>query len=152
MADSVAFKDFSKTRKRVYFTIAPDDFDAYETVPVEVMQELVTLGGKFSGIDQNDPAQVAGAIDAIKAAVDGLLLPESAATFKARMSKGSANPIDLGQFMQVFHWLSEVHSGRPLESPATSSNSSPAATSGTGSTAKPKRRASTRSTSLSKTS
>ncbi len=151
-ADTVNFRDFSQPRKRIIFKIDPDEFEAFPAVPVDAMQELAALGSKFSGIDETDPEKVTGALAAIKEAVDTMLLPESAELFKKRMAKYAHNPIDIGQFMQVFQWLSEVYANRPPASPATSSPSSKRGRSGTGSTATTKPAASKRSTSLSRTS
>lgn len=152
MAENVQFRDFSEARTRVQFRIDGDTFEAFPSVPVDAMQDLTTLGGRFSGIDPTDPAAVTEALTAIKEAVDILLLPDSAEVFKKRMSKGAPEPITLPQFMQVFQWLSEVYAGRPTQSSGTSSSSSRRGKSGTGSTATTKRAASTRAGSRSKTS
>lgn len=151
-ADNIAFKDFSKARRRIIFKIDPDEFEAFPAIPVDAMQELSALGGKFRGIDESDPEKIGEALAAIKEAVDTMLLPDSAEKFKKRMSKYADNPIDVGQFMQVFQWLSEVYANRPPASPDTSSTSSRKEKSGTGSTATTKRAASKRSSSLSRTS
>ena len=114
-----ATKDFSKKRKRLTFTIAPDEFEAAPALPGDVFAEFVTLYNSRADVDTYKEQH-----DLLKQALELALLPDSWAKFAARL-QDKTNPVDDDQMADVVLWLLEEYGMRPTQ-PSQPSSDGPA--------------------------
>lgn len=129
MTDSVRFKDFSKKREPIVFTIDGDEFSAFPMIPVPVLQEVVQIQRGKGDADKLDVVERGLRV------LDLLLDGPSAERLRARMaSRDLAEAVDFDQVSQIISWLMEVHTGRPTRPSSESSEPSPTGEPGQGST------------------
>lgn len=129
MTADVAFKDFTKAKKRVEFKIDDDVFTAPSVLPIPTMQELAGTADKLkSDLSSADTlAQVIGIFDVI--------LPDASAKRLRERISSKEEPVDLEQLMEIMLWLLEVYGLRPTQPSSDSSVGSPDGVSGTPSAA-----------------
>lgn len=132
-------KDFSKGNAPIAFTIDDDTFYAPARIPA---QTLIDFTKMFDGLSENK--DLSKTIEAFKATIRLVLMPDSATLFEQRMADLN-NPIDLGQVNEVIPWLMEQYGLRPTEPSENSSDGQPNPESGTPSTETPQPEASTSS-------
>jgi hypothetical protein len=122
-------RDFTKKRQDISFRVDDDIFHAARGVPAEV---LLDFAAKFSGMETT--ASVADQLQAFRAMLDVVLLPESLERFNARM-RDRENPIEIDQVEDIVSWLMEQYGLRPTEPSSPSPSGSPGPDSGITSTA-----------------
>lgn len=106
-------KDFSRAIEDVSFTIDGDTFHCVARIPGGLLLDIAQL--------ENAPRDKQLAV--LTDFIDMALLPESAKLFAERM-RDTANPIDLGQALDVVVWLiEEVHVDRPTKGSSPSQES-----------------------------
>lgn len=124
-----AARDFSRTRKRLDFTIDADTFEAAAVLPGDVFAEFVTLYNSTSDAEDYQQSH-----NMLKRALELALFPESFQRFTSRL-KDKTNPIDDEQMSDVVLWLLEEYGLRPTQPSQDSSDGSASPESGTSSTA-----------------
>lgn len=121
MTDVVKYKDFSLSPEPVTFKIAPDEFLCYPEIPLDVLMEVA------------EASTTAGTgLDRVKQMLDmleGVMEPESFATFVARTKKGTTeqpnkNPIGMRHITELLPWLMEVYGLRPTQESDSSADGS----------------------------
>ena len=126
MADTdVNFKDFTKVKKRVEFTIDDDTFVAPKVLPIPVLQQLA---GAADALKTSESA--VAALQQIVDVFDIILIDSSAARLRERISSKD-EPVDLDQLTEILLWLLEVYGLRPTQQSSDSSAGSPNVVSGT---------------------
>lgn len=133
MTEEVVFKDFTKKRKRVFFTLAGQEFDALPALPVPVTQRLVQTANALKG-----SAADAQALTSVLNIFNEVLRKESAVRFAALLNaenEDDENVVDLADAMDIMAWLMEHYGKRPTEVSSLSSDGLPTETDGTISTA-----------------
>jgi hypothetical protein len=123
----MAKKDFSKAREPIEFTIDPDTFTAYDTIPADDLIDAAVKLQELAGADTK--AQYG----AYRELLELTLEPVSYQRFVARLSS-KTNGIDLQQLDDVSGWLFEQYGLRPTPPSGNSSDGPPAPGSGTSST------------------
>lgn len=114
-------KSFTKVRKPIQFEIDNDVFDASPAVPAQVMLDFM---GQITSADPTSmsPQQQ---INLLMGVLEIVLLPQSLARFKARMSSVQ-EPIEMDQVNDVVMWLFEEYGLRPTtESVSSASGGAP---------------------------
>lgn len=124
-----AARDFSRTRKRLDFTIDADTFEAAAVLPGDVFAEFVTLYNSTGDAEDYQQSH-----DMLKQALQLALLDESWQRFAARLAD-KERPIDDDQMSDVVLWLLEEYGLRPTQPSQDSSDGSASPESGTSSTA-----------------
>ena len=122
---STKFKDFSKPRERVYFTVSGTEFDCIPAVPVDVLQEMVTETGEVTAANLGT---------ALRRFFKMTLTEESFAVMDRKLGD-KVDPIDSEQASDIMHWLLEVYGMRPTQPSSDSSAGSKTVDGGTSSTA-----------------
>lgn len=122
---NVKFKDFTKKRAPVYFTIEGERYDCVPAVPVDDLQALVN---GFGSIDATNVG------DALRKFFS-MVMPEDVAMRLHALMSSKTNPLDHEQAQEIMSWLLEVYGLRPLERSSDSSAGSPTDGVGTLSTA-----------------
>lgn len=130
MSDDVVFKDFTRKRKEVRFTVGDESFELLPTLPIPVMQEFLAIAKKIDGKSVGPET-----LTDVMHIFDLVLKGDSAPRFAARVASLEDDNIDLEQSMDIVQWMMEHYSKRPTVLPANSSDSSPGETVGTISTA-----------------
>lgn len=125
MADTdVRFKDFTKKRPPVFFTIGEQRFDCYQALPVETMQEITKKA---------EVVNTGNAMTALTEFFELVMQPEAVIRLKAMMSD-KVDPLEMDQATDIFMWLLEVYGLRPTTSSSGSSAGLPTDGAGTPST------------------
>lgn len=120
--NNVKFKDFSKKRKPVFFTLDGDErFDCSPGLPVELLQELALLA---TGVTEENAA------DALKEFFKLALVDEAYERLLLKM-RDKQNPLELDQARDIMMWLLEVYGFRPSQPSSDSSAGSPTDDAGT---------------------
>lgn len=126
MTNDVRFKDFSKKRLPVYFTLDGDErFDCYVALALPSLQEIALIAGNMTAET---------ATDSFAEFFKVVLQPESAQRMEAKL-KDRLNPLDPEQANEVMQWLMEVYGLRPSRPSSGSSDGSPTGDVGTPSVA-----------------
>jgi hypothetical protein len=123
-----AARDFSRTRKRLNFTVDGEEFESTPGLPGDIYAEFVTI---YSSTGEGKTYQEQH--DALKQALSLVLLDESWAGFEACLPD-KKRPIDDDQMSDVVLWLLEEYANRPTQPSQPSSDGQPAPESGTSST------------------
>ena len=122
---SVQFKDFTKKRVEVYFTLADGPEGRYDCVPalsLPAVQELALIGGNF----RHDNVMAS-----FEEFFNLVCVPESAKRLIDKMTNDKMDPIDKEQAVEIMNWLLEVYGMRPTQPSSDSSSGSPIDGSGT---------------------
>lgn len=127
MTEQVHFRDFTKKRRPVSFTIEDHEFHCVKGLSPKKIQRLMAV---IRG-SETDETNV---LERLEQTMSIFLLPESFDLFK-RLVDDDDDPIDLEQQLDILRWAVEVYTGRPLTESPDSSTSSETGTSGTSSTA-----------------
>lgn len=122
---AVKFKDFTRKRTPVFFTIEGERYDCVPAVPVDDLQELVNGFGEVTAHNVGD---------ALRKFFGMVMSAQEAERFYALMSS-KTNPLDSEQATEIMNWLLEVYGMRPLAQSSDSSAGSPTDGVGTLSTA-----------------
>lgn len=130
MSDDVVFKDFTKKRKEVRFTVGEESFEVLPSLPIPVMQEFLSIAKKIEGKSVGPET-----LTDVMHIFDLVLKGDSASRFAARIASLDDDNIGLDQAMDIIQWMMEHYSKRPTVQPANSSASSPGENVGTISTA-----------------
>lgn len=125
----MATRDFSKPRDPIYFTLDDERFDAAPAIPGETLAEFAT---RFSGEDETSRPPMEQ-VQAYLSALELVLVPESYARFRARLSDRE-RPVELDQATDVILWLMEQYGQRPTQPSSPSSDGRPVPEPGTSST------------------
>ena len=83
-AEVVRHRDFTLSPEPITFTIAPDLFQCVPEIPLDVLAELSTVA---STSDTQRSANES--LEKLKDLFDGVMLTDSAATFRARLKRGT---------------------------------------------------------------
>lgn len=138
------FRDFTKKRPPIYFTIDEDRFDCHKALPIESLGRLIIGSRGMSGTDEAvDPSQV---FDRIEPVVKVLLKKESYKRFMARfkppldddgniIDEDDWEPIDHVQLMEAIKWAVEIYTKDHTQSPPDLSSGSLSGEPGSSSTA-----------------
>lgn len=106
-------KDFSKRRQPVVFLLDGEQYEAYRSIPAEV---LAILMGQMQGMD---PAStpIDRQLDAYKEFLRTCFLPESWGRFEIRLKERDAdgNSIEVDQLDEIATWLLECYGMRPTQ-------------------------------------
>lgn len=122
----VRTRDFSTKPRKLDFTADGETYECFPKVAPEVLQDMLRISR--SGKLTEDLA----ALDELFE----LVMPtESADRIKPRFRRTHENPLDLGQMLDILHWLIEEYSVRPTTPSVNSSTSSQTDSAGTSSTA-----------------
>jgi hypothetical protein len=121
----VAFKDFTKAKKRVEFKIDDDTFVAPKVLPIPVMQQLAQASDALKANEST-----ADALDKIVNVFDIILIDSSATRMRERVASKD-EPVDLSQLTDILMWLLEVYGLRPTQPSSDLSAGLPDGTSGT---------------------
>jgi hypothetical protein len=124
VAEPVKFKDFTRKRTPIFFTIEEERFDCIVGLPVETLQEVALRAGDVNNTN---------AYDSMKEFFKLVIQPESVDRLLAMM-KDRDNPLEMEQATDIFMWLLEVYGLRPTTSSSGSSDGSPTDGAGTLST------------------
>lgn len=134
MSETAIFRDFSRKRRPIYFTIDDETFSCRKALGAEVLQDAM-LKFKSARSDGGD-VTAENVFVKISDALEILLLPESHERFMAAIKdKNREEPIDLVQLTEIFQWLIEQYTQRPTEALGDSSTSSKTDNAGTDSPA-----------------
>ena len=129
MTDQVHFRDFTKKRQPVTFTIAGAEFHCVRGLSPKKIQHLIAV---IRGGDTDET----NVLERLEQTMAVFLLPESFERFKTLLDDDNEEDlVDLEQQLEILRWAVEVYTGRPLTESPDSSNSSETGTSGTSSTA-----------------
>jgi hypothetical protein len=123
-----AARDFSRTRKRLTFTIDTEVFEAATALPGDIYAEFVTLYNNTTDVETYQEQH-----DLLKRALGLALLEDSFQRFTARL-KDKERPIDDDQMADVVLWLLEEYGMRPTQPSQPSSDGPSSPESGTSST------------------
>lgn len=133
MSEQVNFRDFTKKRRDVYFTIEEQRFDCVRSLSPKKIQKLLTAVRGNQTVDETN------IIDRLENVLELVMVGDSFTRFQKLLNDEDADPdgtsLDLEQLVDIFHWIVEVYTGRPLTESSDSSTSSETDTSGTSSTA-----------------
>lgn len=137
MTEQVHFRDFTKKRSPVYFTIGEQRFDCVKSLSPKKIQTLLTT------IRGNQTVDESNVLDRLEQVLHLVMIGDSFTRFQALLNAddddNDADPdeasLDLEQLVDIFHWIVEVYTGRPLTGSPDSSTSSQSDESGTSSTA-----------------
>lgn len=121
-------KDFSRPRKRIFFTIDGEEFDSAVGLAAEVFVEFTVRFKQF-----NESDTWADNYAALRAALELVMLPESFERLAARL-KDKSNPVDMEQMADIVIWLLEAYGLRPTRQSSDSSDGQPSPEPGTSST------------------
>jgi hypothetical protein len=127
-AAPTAARDFSRTRKRLNFTIDGETFEAAAGLPGDIYAEFVTT---YNSTQEAETYQEVH--DSLKRALSIVLLDESYERFQARL-RDKTRPIDDDQASDVVIWLMEEYGMRPTQPSQPSSDGPASPESGTSST------------------
>lgn len=130
MAETVMFRDFSKKRPRIFFTIDDEEFDARKALPPAKLQEAMI---KFRGAKtEDDESAMEHIMEKLTGGLELLLKPDSYVRFLALMNdEEREEPIDVPQLTEIFGWLIEKYTGHPTQALPDSSTSSETGSAGT---------------------
>lgn len=123
----VRFRDFSRKPREIFFTADGERYDCLPAVAPEVLQDML---GALRNV-KDDP------LGALKLVWELVLVPEAAERIIPRLRRGHANPLDIGQAIDICKWLTEEYAQRPTQPPTSSSNGSATEPVGITSTAGP---------------
>lgn len=121
MTDDVRFKDFTKKRKPVFFTVEGERFDCYAAIALPSLQEIVEVSRNFS---------TETAVESFAAFFAIVMEPENAARMEVLL-RDKKNPLDQEQAVEIMQWLLEVYGLRPTQPLSESSPGSPTDNAGT---------------------
>jgi hypothetical protein len=132
MSETTTFRDFSRKRPRIHFTIDGEEFEARKALTPARLQDAMT---KFRGAKGEDAeVSATNVMEKLTGALELLLKAESYERFVMAMAdEDREEPIDVPQLTEIFTWLIEKYSMRPTEALDNSSTSSKSANAGTGS-------------------
>jgi hypothetical protein len=132
MSETAIFRDFSRKRREIFFTIEEERFDCRKALGAADLQQAML---KFkSARSEGEDVTAENVLAKISAALELLLLPDSHARFMAAvLDRDREEPIDLGQLTEIFQWLIEQYTVRPTEALSDSSTSSSTDNAGTAS-------------------
>lgn len=128
MTEQVHFRDFTKKRSPVYFMIDEQRFDCVKGLSPKKIQTLLTTVRGGNTVDETN------IIDRLEQVLALVMVGDSFERFKVLLDDDEA-PIDVDQLIDIFHWIVEVYTGRPLTGSPDSSTSSQSDESGTSLTA-----------------
>jgi hypothetical protein len=128
--EAVIFRDFSRKRRPIFFTIDEERFDCHKALGIAELQEAMS---KFrSARDEKEDVTAENVLHKLSAAMSILLKPESHTRFMdALFDQTREEPIDMEQLTEIFHWLIEQYTRRPTQAVPDSSNSSQDGNAGT---------------------
>ena len=114
--------DFSPSEEPVTFRVAPDDFECVSEIALDSLLELAEINTSSS----DRKAQ----FERMKDFFDGIMFPDSAALFRRRMRKSTAeepnpHPIGMQTVLKLLPWLMEVYGLRPTQQASESEDGSP---------------------------
>ena len=134
MAETAIFRDFSRKRLPIYFTIDEERFDCRKALGAELLQDAML---KFKGAREDGGDITAdNVLTKISDALEILMLTDSHKRFMAAVTdRDREEPIDLGQLTEIFQWLIEKYTARPTEALPNSLTSSENGNAGTDSPA-----------------
>jgi hypothetical protein len=122
MADnSVRFKDFTKKRLPVFFTLDDERFDCYPALGLPSIQELGRISTGFT---------VETAVESMVSFFSLCMDEENLTRMTAKIGN-LKEPVDQDQAVDIMSWLMEVYSLRPTASSPASSDGSPTGDDGT---------------------
>jgi len=121
--DVVRFRDFSLSPEPVTFDIAPDTFECLPEIPLDALADMANLAS--TSTDDRSAS-----LRRIYDLFDGILLPDSAAKFRARGKRSTEeepnlHPIGMRHIKELLPWLMEVYGLRPTQPSDESSDGSP---------------------------
>lgn len=122
MPETAIFRDFSRKRLPIFFTIDDETFHCRKALGAELLQEAML---KFKGArEDGGDITAANVLEKISDALSILMMVESHARFMAAVKdRDREEPIDLGQLTEIFQWLIEKYTARPTEALPGSSTS-----------------------------
>lgn len=122
MSETAIFRDFSRKRRPIFFTIDEDRFDCRKALGAADLQDAMM---KFKGARaEGDDITTENVLEKISMALEILLLPESHKRFiEMIMDRDREEPIDLVQLTEIFQWLVEQYTARPTQALSDSSTS-----------------------------
>jgi len=120
MSETAIFRDFTKKRREIFFTIDEERFDCRKALGAADLQQAML---KFKSARSDDEDVTAENVLAkISAALELLLLPDAHARFMAAvLDRDRLEPIDLPQLTEIFQWLIEQYTVRPTQALSESS-------------------------------
>ena len=121
MSDDVRFKDFTKKRKPVFFTVEGERFDCYPAIALPSLQEIVEVSRDFS---------TEKAVESF-AAFFAVVMDEGNAARMEVLLRDKVNPLDQEQAVEIMQWLLEVYGLRPTQPSSESVLGSPTDDAGT---------------------
>lgn len=120
MTEVVArFKDFTRSEEPVTFRIGPDVFTCVPEVPLDVLMEMSALA--TAGMENTSRTEM---MTRIYSFFEGIMMADSYATFRARMSKNAELPIGMFHFRDIMQWMMEVYGLRPTQPSSQSADGS----------------------------
>lgn len=129
MSETVAFRDFSRKRPRIFFTIDGEEFDARKALPPVKLQEAMV---KFRGTKGDDESRVDNIMEKLAGGLELLLKPESYGRFLILLNDDERDePVDVLQLTEIFQWLIEKYTVHPTQALSDSSTSSETDSAGT---------------------
>lgn len=119
--EDIRFKDFTRKRTPVFFTIEGERFDCYSAIALPSLQEIVEVAQEFS---------TETAVESFTAFFK-IVMEEAGAVRLEEMLKDKRNPLDQEQAVEIMQWLLEVYGLRPTQPSSESSPGSPTDDAGT---------------------
>jgi hypothetical protein len=121
MSDVVRFKDFSLDPEPIGFRIAPDDFECYPEIPLDVMMDVV----KASTTQASGPER----LEQMLQMLEGVIVDKHYEVFVKRTKRGTKeqpnpSPIGMRHIRDLLPWIMEVYGLRPTEESSESADGS----------------------------
>jgi hypothetical protein len=128
VADQQAkFRDFTKKRSPVYFTVGDDTFHCVKALSPVKLQEFIRTARRSETTEDNILERITGAMKFI-------LTKDDYPRFLEIMDDDD-DPLDVEQLLEILAWAVETYGVRPTEASSSSSTTSANDGAGTSSTA-----------------
>jgi hypothetical protein len=121
------FRDFTRKRSPIYFTVGDDRFDCVKALAPVKLQEFVNASRRGATDETN-------AIDRVVNAMRFIVVQDQFPRFLELLSDDD-DPIDIEQLMEIMSWAVETYGVRPTGASSNSSTTSANDGAGTSSTA-----------------
>jgi len=121
------FRDFTRRRSPIYFTVGDDRFDCVKALSPVKLQEFVNAS-RGGATDETN------AIDRVVNAMRFIVINDQFPRFLELLSDDD-DPLDIEQLMEIMSWAVETYGVRPTEASSNSSTMSANDDAGTSSTA-----------------